>query len=83
VGTLPREGPFTRQDRESDLLRYYAQRLSAVEINYTFYSHAECEDGRPAGMRRLCRISRSFLKAPQRITHIARSGTWTTATLLP
>src|SRR5262245_59024599 len=55
----------------SKMLRYYAERFSTVEINYTFYRmpsaktlagwDAETPDG-----------FRLALKAPQRITHFAR-----------
>ncbi|HVH68215.1 MAG TPA: DUF72 domain-containing protein [Gemmatimonadales bacterium] len=55
----------------SQMLEYYAQRLSTVEINYTFYRmpNAKIVTGwdaaTPDGFT-------FVLKAPQRITHIAR-----------
>jgi uncharacterized protein YecE (DUF72 family) len=55
----------------SQMLEYYAQRLSTVEVNYTFYRMpnakivAGWDAATPGGF--------SFvLKAPQRITHFAR-----------
>jgi len=56
---------------ESQMLEYYAQRLSTVEVNYTFYrmpnpkTVAGWDTATPAGFT-------FVLKAPQRITHIAR-----------
>jgi len=56
---------------ESQMLEYYAQRLATVEVNYTFYRmpNAKTVTGwdaaTPAGFT-------FVLKAPQRITHIAR-----------
>lgn len=56
---------------ESQMLEYYAQRLGTVEINYTFYRmpNPKIVSGwnaaTPAGFV-------FVLKAPQRITHIAR-----------
>ena len=56
---------------ESQMLEYYAQRLATVEINYTFYrmpnakTVAGWDAATPAGFT-------FVLKAPQRITHIAR-----------
>jgi uncharacterized protein YecE (DUF72 family) len=56
---------------ESKMLAYYAERLGTVEINYTFYrmpnakTIAGWNDATPAGFT-------FVLKAPQRITHIAR-----------
>ena len=56
---------------ESQMLEYYAQRLGTVEINYTFYRMpnakivAGWDAATPAGFT-------FILKAPQRITHIAR-----------
>ncbi len=56
---------------ESQMLQYYAQRLGTVEINYTFYRMpnakivAGWDAATPAGFT-------FILKAPQRITHIAR-----------
>ena len=56
---------------ESKMLEYYAQRLSTVEVNYTFYrmpnpkAVAGWDAVTPAGFT-------FVLKAPQRITHIAR-----------
>ena len=55
----------------SKMLAYYAERFSTVEINYTFYRmpNAKTIAGwageTPAGFR-------FALKAPQRITHVAR-----------
>ncbi len=66
------KGPFyPAKIRESELLPYYAQRLSTVEINYTFYrmpnakTVAGWDGATPPGFT-------FVLKAPQRITHIAR-----------
>jgi len=62
---------------ESKMLEYYAQRLSTVEINYTFYrmpnpkTVAGWDAATPAGFT-------FVLKAPQRITTSPGSGTWTT-----
>src|SRR2546422_8165764 len=56
---------------ESKMLAYYAERLRTVEINYTFYrmpnakTIAGWNEATPAGFT-------FVLKAPQRITHIAR-----------
>jgi len=56
---------------EAKMLEYYAQRLSTVEVNYTFYrmpnakTVAGWDAATPAGFT-------FVLKAPQRITHIAR-----------
>ncbi len=56
---------------ESKMLEYYAERLGTVEINYTFYrmpnakTVAGWDAATPAGFT-------FVLKAPQRITHIAR-----------
>ena len=56
---------------ESQMLEYYAQRLATVEVNYTFYrmpnakTVAGWDAATPAGFT-------FVLKAPQRITHIAR-----------
>jgi uncharacterized protein YecE (DUF72 family) len=53
------------------MLGYYAERFRTVEINYTFYRMPSAktlggwEAGTPAGFR-------FALKAPQRITHLAR-----------
>ena len=55
----------------AQMLEYYAQRLGTVEINYTFYRMpnakivAGWDAATPAGFT-------FILKAPQRITHIAR-----------
>lgn len=55
----------------SQMLQYYAQHLSTVEVNYTFYrmpnakTVAGWDEATPAGFI-------FVLKAPQRITHIAR-----------
>jgi len=56
---------------ESQMLEYYAQRLATVEVNYTFYRMPNAKTvigwdaATPAGFT-------FVLKAPQRITHIAR-----------
>jgi uncharacterized protein YecE (DUF72 family) len=56
---------------EAKMLAYYAERLGTVEINYTFYrmpnakTIAGWSEATPAGFT-------FVLKAPQRITHIAR-----------
>ena len=56
---------------ESKMLEYYAQHLSTVEVNYTFYrmpnakTVAGWDQATPAGFT-------FVLKAPQRITHLAR-----------
>src|SRR2546426_5470809 len=56
---------------ESKMLAYYAERLGTVEINYTFYRMPNAKmiagwnEATPAGFT-------FVLKAPQRITHIAR-----------
>jgi uncharacterized protein YecE (DUF72 family) len=55
----------------SQMLAYYAERLSTVEVNYTFYrmpnakTVAGWDAATPAGFT-------FVLKAPQRITHMAR-----------
>jgi uncharacterized protein YecE (DUF72 family) len=55
----------------AQMLEYYAQRLSTVEVNYTFYrmpnakTVAGWDAATPAGFT-------FVLKAPQRITHMAR-----------
>lgn len=55
----------------SQMLGYYAQRLSTVEVNYTFYrmpnakTVAGWDEATPTGFT-------FVLKAPQRITHFAR-----------
>ncbi|HEX4602129.1 MAG TPA: DUF72 domain-containing protein [Gemmatimonadales bacterium] len=55
----------------SQMLEYYGQRLSTVEVNYTFYRMPNekavtgWDQATPAGFT-------FVLKAPQRITHIAR-----------
>jgi uncharacterized protein YecE (DUF72 family) len=57
--------------RGADMLPYYAQRLATVEVNYTFYrmpspkTVAGWDAATPAGFV-------FALKAPQRITHVAR-----------
>jgi uncharacterized protein YecE (DUF72 family) len=57
--------------RGADLLPYYAQRLATVEVNYTFYrmpspkTVAGWDAATPAGFV-------FVLKAPQRLTHVAR-----------
>ncbi|HYT72812.1 MAG TPA: DUF72 domain-containing protein [Gemmatimonadales bacterium] len=56
---------------ESQMLEYYAQRLSTVEVNYTFYRMPNAKT--VAGWDAATPASFTFvLKAPQRITHIAR-----------
>src|SRR2546425_9774991 len=66
------KGPFyPAKIRESELLPYYAQRLSTVEINYTFYRMPNAKT--VAGWDAATPPGFTFvLKAPQRITHIAR-----------
>lgn len=56
---------------ESQMLEYYAQRLATVEVNYTFYRMPNAKT--VAGWDAATPASFTFvLKAPQRITHIAR-----------
>ncbi len=56
---------------ESQMLEYYAQRLSTVEVNYTFYRMPNAKT--VAGWDAATPATFTFvLKAPQRITHIAR-----------
>src|SRR5439155_5690967 len=56
---------------ESQMLEYYAQRLATVEINYTFYRMPNAKT--VAGWGAATPAAFTFvLKAPQRITHIAR-----------
>ncbi len=56
---------------ESKMLEYYAQRLGTVEINYTFYRMPNAKA--VAGWDAATPPGFTFvLKAPQRITHIAR-----------
>src|SRR5438034_7687892 len=53
------------------MLEYYAQRLGTVEINYTFYRMPNAKT--VAGWDAATPAAFTFvLKAPQRITHIAR-----------
>jgi uncharacterized protein YecE (DUF72 family) len=66
------KGPFyPAKIKPAEMLPYYAQRLATVEINYTFYrmpnakTVASWQNAVPAGFR-------FALKAPQRITHVAR-----------
>jgi uncharacterized protein YecE (DUF72 family) len=55
----------------SQMLEYYAQRLSIVEVNYTFYRMPNAKT--VAGWDAATPPGFTFvLKAPQRITHIAR-----------
>jgi uncharacterized protein YecE (DUF72 family) len=55
----------------SQMLEYYAQRLATVEINYTFYRMPNAKS--VAGWDAATPATFTFvLKAPQRITHIAR-----------
>ena len=68
------KGPFyPAKTPEAKMLEYYAQRLSTVEINYTFYrmpnakTAAGWDAATPAGFT-------FVLKAPQRITHVKRIG---------
>jgi uncharacterized protein YecE (DUF72 family) len=57
--------------KNSDMLRYYAERLPSVEINNTFYRMPT--EKLLAGWREETAETFMFtLKAPQRITHIAR-----------
>lgn len=57
--------------KNADMLRYYAERLPSVEINNTFYRMPT--ESLLAGWSRQTPPSFSFsLKAPQRITHVAR-----------
>ncbi len=56
---------------ESQMLEYYAQRLGTVEVNYTFYRMPNAKT--VAGWDAATPAAFTFvLKAPQRITHIAR-----------
>ncbi len=56
---------------EKQMLEYYAQRLGTVEINYTFYRMPNAKT--VAGWDAATPAEFTFvLKAPQRITHIAR-----------
>src|SRR5437773_9676985 len=53
------------------MLEYYAERLGTVEINYTFYLMPNAKT--VAGWDAATPAASTFvLKAPQRITHIAR-----------
>ena len=57
--------------KSADMLRYYAERLPSVEINNTFYrmpSAKLCEGWRDETPETF----RFTLKAPQRITHVAK-----------
>jgi uncharacterized protein YecE (DUF72 family) len=55
----------------SQMLEYYAQRLASVEVNYTFYRMPNAKT--VAGWDAATPATFTFvLKAPQRITHIAR-----------
>jgi uncharacterized protein YecE (DUF72 family) len=55
----------------SQMLEYYAQRLPSVEVNYTFYRMPNAKT--VAGWDAATPATFTFvLKAPQRITHIAR-----------
>jgi uncharacterized protein YecE (DUF72 family) len=55
----------------SQMLEYYAQRLATVEVNYTFYRMPNAKS--VAGWDAATPATFTFvLKAPQRITHIAR-----------
>jgi uncharacterized protein YecE (DUF72 family) len=56
---------------ESQMLEYYAQRLATVEVNYTFYRMPSAKT--VTGWDAVTPAGFTFvLKAPQRITHIAR-----------
>ena len=56
---------------EAQMLEYYAQRLATVEINYTFYRMPNAKT--VVGWDAATPAEFTFvLKAPQRITHIAR-----------
>src|SRR3989449_9502435 len=56
---------------EAKMLAYYAERLGTVEINYTFYRMPNAKT--IAGWNEATPPGFTFvLKAPQRITHIAR-----------
>ena len=65
-------GTFYPQDLADDrMLRYYAERLPSVEINNTFYRMPRAE----LLERWKAEVPDSFcfgVKAPRRITHIAR-----------
>jgi uncharacterized protein YecE (DUF72 family) len=55
----------------SQMLEYYAQQLATVEVNYTFYRMPNAKT--VAGWDAATPATFTFvLKAPQRITHIAR-----------
>ena len=57
--------------KPAEMLPYYADRLSAVEVNYTFYRMPNART--VAGWMQAVPEGFTFvLKAPQRITHIAR-----------
>ena len=57
--------------KPAEMLPYYAERLSAVEVNYTFYRMPNAKT--VAGWMQAVPEGFTFvLKAPQRITHIAR-----------
>ena len=66
------KGPFYPKDlKEADMLRYYAERFSTVEINNTFYRMPN----RELLERWVEQTPESFrfvLKAPQRLTHQKR-----------
>jgi len=66
------KGPFYPKDLpEADFLRYYAERLGTVEINNTFYRMPT--EKLVEGWAKAAPESFTFaLKAPQRITHIAK-----------
>jgi len=57
--------------KSADMLRYYAERLPSVEINNTFY-RMPTEKVVAAWRDETPETFRFTLKAPQRITHIAR-----------
>jgi uncharacterized protein YecE (DUF72 family) len=66
------KGPFYPKDlAEADFLRYYAERLATVEINNTFYRMPT--EKLIEGWAKVVPETFTFaLKAPQRITHIAK-----------
>ena len=64
---------YPEKMKEADMLRFYAERFSAVEINNTFYRMPKVDllrrwaEQTPEGFT-------FVLKAPQRITHQKRLG---------
>jgi len=62
---------YPEKIKPPEMLPYYAGRLSTVEINYTFYRMPNAKT--VAGWNEAVPAEFTFvLKAPQRITHIAR-----------